>query len=136
MNYTELLKSRQLSLTQSRILLLKILSETDFPLSGKDIERMMMGKCDRATIYRNLNAFSGKGIIQRILSDDALKFKMNADEEQHGKDLDHIHFQCNKCHKVICMEDLLVKDYELPEGFSKIENQFLVVGICKNCNGK
>ena len=136
MNYTELLKSRQLSLTQSRILLLKILSETDFPLSGKEIERKMMGQCDRATVYRNLNAFSGKGIIQRILSDDALKFKMNGDEEEHGNDLDHIHFQCNKCHKVICMEDLLVKDYELPEGFSKIENQFLVVGICNNCNGE
>lgn len=136
MNYTELLKSRQLSLTQSRILLLEILSEAKFPLSGKEIERMMKGQCDRATIYRNLNAFLVKGIIQRILSDDALKFKMNADGEEHGKDFDHIHFQCNKCHKVICMEDLLVKDYELPEGFSKIENQFLVVGICKNCNGK
>lgn len=136
MNYTELLKSRQLSLTQSRILLLKILSETDFPLSGKEIEGMMMGQCDRATIYRNLNAFSGKGIIQRILSDDALKFKMNADDEEHRGNLDHIHFQCNVCHKVICMENLLVKDYNLPEGFSKIENQFLVVGICNNCNGK
>ncbi len=136
MNYPELLKSSQLSITQSRILLLRILYETKLPLSGKDIEHLMNNKCDRATIYRNLNAFTGKGIIQRILSDDALKFKMNHHNDKHEKDMDHIHFQCNKCHKVICLEELLVKDYQLPEGFSKIENQFLVVGICKNCNEK
>jgi len=134
MNYPELLKSSQLSITQSRILLLRILSETKLPLSGKEIENLMMSKCDRATIYRNLNAFTGKGIIQRILSDDALKFKMAQSNDKHEKDMDHIHFQCNKCHKVICLEELLVKDYQLPKGFSKIENQFLVVGICKNCN--
>lgn len=136
MDYPELLKSNQLSLTQSRVLLLKILFETDYPLSGKEIEGLINGECDRATIYRNLNAFSEKGFVQRILADEAVKFKMTSEQKNDKKNADHVHFECSICHKLMCMEDLTVKDYNLPQGYSKIENQFLIVGICNYCNGK
>lgn len=136
MNFSELLKSSQLSLTHSRVLLLKILFETDYPLSGKEIEKLISGECDRATIYRNLNAFSEKGIAQRILTDEAVKFKMTSEQKNDNEDPDHVHFECSLCHKLMCMEDLTVKDYNLPQGYLKIENQFLIVGICNHCNGK
>ncbi|MCF8378873.1 MAG: transcriptional repressor [Bacteroidales bacterium] len=125
-----------MSLTRSRVLLIKILYETDYPLSGKEIEGRISGECDLATIYRNLNAFSEKGLVQRILSDEAVKYKMNGDWKNKHKKSDHVHFECSKCHKLICMEELRVKDYILPEGFSKIENQFLILGICDHCNEK
>jgi hypothetical protein len=32
------------------------------------------------------------------------------------------------------MEEIPVQDYKLPEGFRKIENNFLITGICKKCN--
>lgn len=134
MNYSNLLKSKQLSLTKSRKTLLKVLEETNFPVSGKEIEEKIKGKCDRATIYRNLSILSAKGIIQRILSGESIKYKFNPDNHKPEYENDHVHFQCNNCHKVICLEDLLVNDFILPEGFLKIENQFLIVGICKNCN--
>ena len=136
MDYSKILKSSQLSLTQSRVLLLKILFETDYPLSGKEIEGIINGECDRATIYRNLNCFSEKGIVQRILADEAVKFKMNSDSNNNTLNADHVHFECSICHKLMCMKDLRVKDYNLPQGYSKIENQFLIVGICNHCNGK
>lgn len=136
MDIPELLKSKQLSLTRGRINLLRILTETHHPISGKEIEKRMGGKCDRATIYRNLSVLSSKGIIQKILSENSLKFKFNPENDQHNSQNDHIHFQCEKCHKLICLEELQVNDFPLPEGYSKIENQFLILGICKNCNNE
>ena len=136
MNIPELLKSKQLSLTQGRIHLLQILSDTPHPISGKEIEKTMGGKCDRATIYRNLSVLSSMGIIQKILSENSLKFKFSPQNNLPDSQNDHIHFQCDICHKTICMEDLRVNDFPLPEGFSKIENQFLILGICRNCNNE
>jgi len=136
MNLSEILKSKQLSLTQGRIHLLEILYHTHHPLSGKEIEKRIDGKCDRATIYRNLSVLTSKGIIQRILSEDSLKFKYSPENKDHTQQNDHIHFQCESCHKLICMEELQVSDFPLPEGFSKIENQFLILGICRNCNNE
>jgi len=136
MDFSELIKSNQLSITRSRLLLIKILYETDYPLSGKEIEEIIRGGCDLATIYRNLSAFTEKGLVQRILSDEAVKYKISSDSKENHKKTDHVHFECSKCHKLICMEDLRVKDYNLPQGYSKIENQFLILGICNHCNEK
>ncbi len=134
MNFKKLLKEYHFSLTDSRIQLLQVLSKANCPLSEKEIEEMIHGEINRTTIYRNLNSLSAKGIIQRIISGDSLKYKLNS-SVLHKKDSpEHIHFQCTKCNRVICMEELKVKDYDLPGGFNKIENQFLIVGICKDCN--
>ncbi len=136
MNFPELLKNNNFSLTDSRITLLKTLSVSRLPLSEKEIELKMPSKFNKTTIYRNLNSLSKKGIIQRIISDDCIKYKLNTSPPGNDHEPDHIHFKCRECKRVICLEDLKVKDYPLPEGFNKIENQFLIVGICKACNEK
>lgn len=136
MNFLKLLRTHQFSLTESRITLLKTLSEAELPLSEKEIEKQMRMQFNRTTIYRNLNSLSEKGIIQRIVSDDCIKYKLNTSIINNHSEPDHIHFKCKGCNRVYCLEDLKVKDYPLPEGFNKIENQFLIVGICKDCNEK
>lgn len=94
----------------------------------------MMGvDCNRTTVYRNLSTLAEKGILQRIMSGDSVKYKFH-DHLDKRNNKDHIHFECIKCHKVYCMEDLIVKDYKLPGGFQKKENQFLIIGVCKNCS--
>lgn len=135
MDFVELLKEYGLSRTDSRLSLLQALYEADVPMSEKEIEIIMPDKINRTTIYRNLNAMSEKGIIQRILSDEAIKYKLNLNQLNNNEQ-EHIHFQCRLCNQVICMEELKVQKYELPEGYDKIENQFLIVGVCKECNEK
>lgn len=135
MDFIDLLKEFRLSRTESRLSLLHTLYEAEIPMSEKEIEEQMPEKCNRTTIYRNLNSLSEKGIIQRILSDDAVKYKLNVNHLLNNEQ-EHIHFQCRNCNRVICMEELKVQDYKLPEGYDKIENQFLIVGICKDCNEK
>ncbi len=134
MNFPEMLKSYNLSLTRSRLRLLEILDGASIPLSERDIELRMGMTCNRTTVYRNLTTLVGKGIAQRILSDDSVKYKILHGGDGSSRKHDHVHFQCRSCNRVLCLEDLMVKDYILPEGFSKIENQFLIVGICKDCN--
>ena len=52
---------------------------------------------------------------------------------------DNIKGELEKCNnpyllKPFGMEELLVKDYRLPTGYRKLENHFLILGICKDCN--
>lgn len=134
MNFKVLLRENKFSLTRSRLSLLETLERASIPMSEKEIEKKMRSKYNRTTIYRNLNSLSEKGILQRILSDDCIKYKLIQGSHANKSDSDHIHFQCRECNRVICMEDLKIVDYPLPEGYNKLENQFLIVGICRECN--
>jgi len=131
---TEILKNNQLSVTKSRINILSVLKRAEVPLSEKEIEELLEDSCDKTTIYRNLAALSEKGVFQRILSGDCVKYKLISHNNEISGKQDHVHFQCQVCQQLICMEELLVNDYKLPEGFSKSENQFLIIGTCKDCN--
>ena len=133
MNHSDLLKNRNLSLTPHRIELLRILSGCSKAVSEKDIEVLMKGSCNRTTIYRNLNSLVNKKIVHRVLSGDAVKYKLIAAANDMESRIDHIHFDCNICNTTYCFEQFTIKDFELPQGFTKLENQFIIFGICKNC---
>ena len=134
MNPKETLKSSKLSFTSHRLELLKILSNCTQAISEKELEVLMNGSCNRTTIYRNLNSLVEKKIIHRILSEESIKYKLIASKIESAKKSDHVHFDCKRCNSTFCFEELTVQDYKLPEGFTKIENQFIIFGICKNCS--
>jgi len=133
MDHKEILKSSKLSLTSHRIELLSILSNCKQAISEKELEYLMNGSCNRTTVYRNLNSLVEKKIVHRILSAEAVKYKLASGKNKDGKKSDHVHFECRRCNTTFCMEELSVEDYKLPEGFTKLENQFIIFGICKNC---
>ncbi len=132
--FHKILKSKNLSTTRVRVNMLSVLSSSNLPLSEKELEEAMDYACDRATIYRNLSSLTEKGILVRLLSGDAFKYKMKAINSKKEKKPDHLHFQCTKCNRLICLEDIPVSDFKLPGGYIKTENHFLVTGICKDCN--
>lgn len=134
MNFNKLLREHNFSRTEGRLKLLKTLAKADCPLSEKEIEKIMPAVINKTTIYRNLNSLSEKGIIQKIISGDSLKYKLNSSLLHNENSPEHIHFQCTVCNRVVCMEELKIQDYDLPGGYNKIENQFLIIGICKDCN--
>ncbi len=133
MDTKEILKKSKLSLTSHRIELLSVLSGCDKAISEKELEHLLHGNCNRTTIYRNLNSLVEKKIVHRILSGEAVKYKLVSSRKESGKKFDHVHFDCQTCNTTFCLEDLAVQDYKLPEGFTKLENQFIIFGICKNC---
>ncbi len=133
MDLKETLKSNKLSLTPHRVELLSILANCSKAISEKELEVLMQGACNRTTIYRNLNSLVEKNIIHRILSDESIKYKLVKVKNKSGITFDHVHFDCRSCNTTFCLEELSIQDYKLPEGFTKLENQFIIFGICKNC---
>lgn len=129
-----ILAEKGLSKTKTRVNILHLLIHSDSPLSGKDICKGLTFKCDKSTVYRTLNALFKKDLLQRVIIDHEVKYALR-DQHHTSKTpkSDHVHFKCINCEKVICMTDLLVEDYDLPEGFVKKENQFLIIGTCKEC---
>lgn len=129
-----LLADQGLSKTKTRVKILHLLMRSDLPLSGKDICNGLTSKCDKSTVYRTLNSLYEKDLLQRVIIDYEVKYTLR--DKHHASSTpepDHVHFKCMNCEKVMCMTDLLVKDYALPEGFVKKENQFLIIGTCKEC---
>jgi Fur family ferric uptake transcriptional regulator len=114
--------------------LLNVLSSCKQAVSEKEIEVLMNGISNRTTIYRNLNSLVEKNIVHRILSEEAIKYKLVNGQKEKGKRPDHVHFDCKRCNTTFCLEELSVQDFQLPEGFTRLENQFIIVGICKNCS--
>ncbi|HKK63461.1 MAG TPA: transcriptional repressor [Bacteroidales bacterium] len=135
MDVIALLHKNGLSKTRSRLNILQILEETNIPLSGKDICSQLQNKCDKSTVHRTLNSLYNKNILQRIIVDHEVKYALRIDlngEKKHKGD--HLHFKCSKCDAIFCLTDIEIQDYQLPDGFTKEENQFLIIGKCKECH--
>ena len=60
----DILHRRQLSSTESRRKILTLFLNSDDALTHGDIEKEVGSKYDRVTIYRTLQTFEEKGIIQ------------------------------------------------------------------------
>lgn len=127
MNSEELLRRNNLSNTGPRVKLLSVLADSGYAMSEKEIEVKMNGSCNKTTIYRNLTSLVKKKIVHRIISGEAVRFKLMFNGN------DHVHFQCRKCNVIYCLDDIPVQEYKLPEGFKMMEKNFLISGICKRC---
>lgn len=130
-----LLQEQGLSKTRTRVHILRVFMESNVPMSGKDICGKLTIKCDKSTVFRTLNSLFKKHMLQRVIIDHEVKYSLR--DKHHvstARESDHVHFKCMKCEKVVCLTDLLVKDYTLPDGFVKEENQFLIIGTCKECH--
>jgi Fur family ferric uptake transcriptional regulator len=129
-----LLQSNGLSKTRNRVNILNILKDANTPLSGKDICTLLQEKCDKSTVHRTLNSLFEKKLVQRVIIDHEVKYALKVStHEINGHNSDHIHFKCSKCQRLYCLTEITVKDYALPPGFIKEENQFLVIGKCSEC---
>jgi len=134
MNPETLLHTNGLSRTRTRVSILDTLYRARIPMSGKEICNRMSERCDISTVYRTLNSLFEKKLVQRIIIDHEVKYALSSvhpEEGQHRKD--HIHFKCSVCDRLFCLKDNLVDDFKLPDGFTREENQFLVIGRCDKC---
>lgn len=129
----EILKQHSLRITDCRKDVLEYFSAKSHALSSRDLEENF-SEYDRVTLFRTLNSFLEKGLIHRIPSESgAANYALCQDychpgEHQH----DHVHFTCNACGVIECIESAKIPTIEIP-GYLVKESNFLVSGICKNC---
>jgi Fur family ferric uptake transcriptional regulator len=128
------LKKYKLKHTPIREELLKLISESTTAIPFTEIQSQLKSY-DRVTIYRSLSTFTKKGIIHKIISDNGSVFyafcKHECDEKGHTHD--HIHFECQNCKNVECIDIDPNLNLNL-NGYKISETQVNVRGLCPNCS--
>jgi Fur family transcriptional regulator, ferric uptake regulator len=132
----ELLRKNDLSITASRKQILELFAKHRGALSHGDIEKETGDRFDRVTIYRTLQTFVEKGIVHTIPTDDSsTRYALCQDGCSQGHHHDnHVHFICEQCGKIQCLEDVRVPDVKLPVNFRPRLYQMVVKGFCSACN--
>lgn len=129
----DILKGHGLRNTQTRVAILDVFLAKDLALAQADVEEAM-GDHDRVTVYRTIKTFVDKGILHRVMDDEAVpKFALCHDCTEGEHRHEHVHFKCEKCGNTVCLEELTVPKVKLPEGYKYQEANLLVQGICKDC---
>lgn len=107
----------------------------DHAVAHSDIEKNIEKGSDRVTVYRTLRTFLDKGLIHKVLDNEgaakyALCQECNADHHSH----EHVHFKCIECDQTSCLDDLQIPEIALPIGYTLLERNLLVSGVCNQCS--
>lgn len=132
-----ILEEKGINPTAIRILVLREILGMDRAFSLGQIEERI-GTVDKSTLFRTLQLFHEHHLLHTI--DDgsgSLKYSVCSDLccSSHYDDL-HPHFYCQKCGDVICLRANRVPPIQLPEGFLLSNVNFVLKGVCQNCNSK
>ena len=131
MNSDDILKAHNLKNTGCRKHIINELLNTNTALSENEIKAALPDLFDRVTFYRSLKTLEEKGIIHRIVLQDAsIKYALNS---EMLKKHDHAHFHCTDCDNVMCVESIFDNSINMPSGFSVKSTQVLLEGVCPNC---
>lgn len=111
----------------------ELILSSSVALSHTEIQEATKGLCDRVTIYRVLDRLVEDGIIHKIVNVDGVaKYAAcHACSEKHKHN--HIHFSCQKCKTVTCLEDI-EPAFKLPKNYIVSEMNFTVSGVCPLCS--
>ena len=128
-----------LRVTGARILVYKTLLSTDRPTSHTDIVRLIQKNAqsygDQATVYRTLQAFTEKGLIQVGSNAGGIaRYEVQSNKGEDKATHVHPHFVCKDCGIVSCLPKTTVitnYDKNWQHVLEHAEMQF--VGTCKDC---
>lgn len=131
----KILKENRLSLTGSRRSVLQLFLSNRSALDHAQIEKGTSEQFDRVTIYRTLQSFLEKGIIHSIpTKDNSTLYALCREDCGQGHHHDnHVHFLCSQCAITTCLDEVLIPEVRLPQGFKPLDAQMTVTGICKRC---
>jgi Fur family ferric uptake transcriptional regulator len=134
MRAVDILNIHHLKRTSCREGIIEVVMTSNQALSENEIRERLAGNYDRTTFYRSFKTLEEHKIIHKIVVDNQL-IKYALDNTVTHKN-EHAHFFCNKCNAVKCMDNVPVQRYHLPDGYSDIETEVLIKGICANCKSQ
>lgn len=117
--------------TPARIRVLQLLRSTPGALSHNQIE-LALGESalDRVTLYRVLDWLVESGLAHKSAdANRVFRFSVAAGSE-HAT---HVHFRCDHCGKVFCLDQPPPSPPAMPEGFSLSRADFDLHGSCASC---
>lgn len=134
------LKQKKMRVTPARTEVLELFIQAANALSHGDLEKKLGPHFDRVTLYRTLGSFVENGLIHKVPDETgAQRFAYcNHDHPEHeGEHVHtHVHFNCTRCNRTLCLDDIDIPSVHLPKGFTQSESVYLVKGCCTLCSKK
>lgn len=134
MKPVDILNIHNLKRTSCREGIIEVVMTANHALSENEIRERLISNYDRTTFYRSFKTLEEHKIIHKIIVDNQL-VKYALDNTGTHKD-EHVHFYCNECNTVKCMYNVPVPKYQLPDGYSDVETEVLIKGICSICKNQ
>lgn len=118
--------------TPARIQVLKLLREAPAALSHNEIEQVLDATvCNRVTLYRVLDWLVEAGLAHKN-ADAQRVYRYSATVgSEHST---HVHFRCEQCGVVYCLDASLPVAPALPAGFVLSRMDFDLRGCCADCH--
>ncbi len=135
MDIDQLLSQAGIRPTANRILVMRQLIRSERPLSLTDLETRL-DTLDKSSVFRVLTLLLEQGLVHGVEDGRGItRYEIcHGDHHQSGDDDDlHAHFYCEKCNKVFCFPQINTPHVNLPEGFSVNSINFMIKGICPDC---
>lgn len=138
MDYNEAksaLSARKVKPTANRILIYRALAEATRPVSLTDLETALE-TIDKASIFRTLTMFADHELVHTFEDGSkSMKYELRVAGVYTLGDM-HAHFYCEKCLQTFCLEGVRVPQVKLPEGFTARDINYIVKGVCPDCQEK
>ncbi|MEM6524520.1 MAG: transcriptional repressor [Bacteroidota bacterium] len=130
-----ILESHSLRITDCRKNVLQFFLNRESALSQSDLENAFT-QYDRVTLYRTLNSFLASGIIHKIPNSRGVAtYGLCRDTcSPNHHDDNHIHFKCNHCGEIQCLDDQLIPEVTMPKGYLMETVNMIVDGVCAKCS--
>lgn len=122
--------------TYARVQVLSVLLSAKLPLSHSDIETELTTKAsikiDRVTLYRVLDWLVEMDLAHKAANTrGVLTFSAIEVDSEHEA---HMHFRCNDCDDVICLDIPKPEMPSLPRGFKADHVELEISGKCPACS--
>ncbi len=118
--------------TKAKSKIKELIVSSPIALSQSEIQSALQDFCDRVTTYRVLQRLLSDGLIHKIVNTNGvIKFaSCQSCSVEHNHD--HIHFSCQKCNSVTCLDDVK-PSYKIPINYKVNEVNFTLSGLCPKC---
>ncbi len=132
--FKDILQSHKLRITDCRLDVIEFFIQEETALSQGDLEHQFT-QYDRVTLYRTLNSFLDSGIIHKIPNSTGVATYGLCHEtcSPHHHEHNHIHFKCNQCGHIECIDNRAVPSVSVPRGYKVETVNVIVDGICAKC---
>lgn len=124
--------------TSNRILVMRELLNSRCPMSLMDLETAI-DTLDKSSVFRVLTLLLEQGVVHGVEDGRGItRYEIcRGDHHRHGADDDlHAHFYCEKCNRVFCFPQINTPAVDMPEGFSVNSINFMIKGICPDCQSR
>ena len=129
-----LLEQHGIKLTANRILIAKVMSTLDYPISMKELETMLL-TMDKSSIFRTLSHFKSHHLVHQMEDgNDIVRYELcHSHSEEEDEDI-HVHFYCEHCHRTFCLNEIPVPQVNLPVGYRQTAVNYMIKVICPDCS--